>query len=99
MNSKCNTICANFRLPWNQTTLYGYYGEVITCTAFGNVYGAIIFTLSLFFVSICLHHEAFCKMFKVWIDDWNGHEGNRESRCSDEQFICNLIRFHVTVKE
>lgn len=92
-------ISVNFSLPWNQTTLYGYYGELVTITTVGNVYAAITFTLSLFFVSICLHHQAFCKMFKLWVDAWNEDRGNYENDSKDEQFLCDLIRFHIEVKE
>ena len=89
-----------FSLPWNQTTWYGYFGELITITGVGNVYSGITFVLLIFFVAICLHHQAFYKMFKMWIDAQNEQqqEKNRDNR-SDEQFLCDLIRLHISVKE
>lgn len=82
------------RLPWNQTTLHGYLGEAGSITIFGDVYASECFTLLMFFVSICLHHQAFYKMFKHWIDQRNRQERNN----SDEVFLCDLIRFHIMIK-
>lgn len=64
-------------------------------TIFGDVYASESFTLLLFFVSICLHHRAFYRMFKHWIDKRNRQQRND----SDEMFLCDLIRFHIMVKE
>lgn len=83
-----------FSYPWNQTTFLGYSGEVVGITIFGNEYSAILFVLVFLFVSICLHHQAFAKMFKLWVYEWNRH-----GDANAEKFLCNLIRFHISIKE
>lgn len=85
----------HFSLPWNQTALLGYVAEAGIVTIFGDVYACEIFTLLLLFVSICLYHQAFYKMFKYWVDKWNRKERNN----SNEMFLCDLIRFHIMVEE
>lgn len=50
----------------------------------------------LLFVAICLHNQAFSEMFDQSIDKWNGRKGKNQN---DEKFLCDLMRFHLTVKE
>lgn len=85
----------NCSLPWDNETILGYYAEVIVNIASGDIHAAVVFTLLFLFVSICLHYQAFYKMFKYWVDEWND-----KKRCSsNEKFICDLIRFQILVKE
>lgn len=84
-----------FSLPWNQTSLLGYFGEITSVMTFTGVYLILNGTFLLLFTSICLHHRAFYKIIKQSIDKLNLSE---EHRC-DAKFLCDLIRFHITIKE
>lgn len=50
----------------------------------------------LLFVAICLHNHAFSEIFEHSIDKWNRRKGKNQN---DEKFLCDLMRFHLTVKE
>lgn len=82
-------------VPWNQTTLAGYLGEdfyiFFAAVAF-NVIAGVIFLL---FVSICIYHSAFYQMFEHSINKWNQNINGDQN---DEQFIFDLISFHIEVK-
>lgn len=77
-------------LPWNQMTDAGYVGEVCYSIGIGYAFLLINGTPLLFFISVCIHHQAFRKMFTAFI-------GNAD-QC-DEKTVCELIRFHTTTKE
>lgn len=87
-----------FSLPWNQTTMYGYFGElgmvVSDTTGFMLVNG----TFLLLFVAICMHHQAFLKVFKTVIAKSN-QSINTNGKQSTARFLCKLIRFHLSVKK
>lgn len=76
-------------MPWNQTTLLGYFGEsfivAVDCTSYLFTTGVFL----LLFLSLCIHHQAFHKMFKHSIDTLNQCDKN----CCDEKYLCGLIRF------
>lgn len=57
--------------------------------------------LSVVFVSICLQYQAFYEIFKHSVDEWSEQQRSkqRNTNRNDEQFICDLIRFHVRVSE
>lgn len=82
-------------LPWNQETLVGYIGEiwfdVIVSESYFITNGAIL----LLFMSICLHHQAFYRMFEKSVQELDHFDSKR----NDEELLCNLIRFHVRSKE
>lgn len=82
--------------PWNQATLAGYLAEdfyiIFVAVVFGFVAGMIL----LLFISICIYHLAFYKMFEHSINKWNQNINEHQN---DEQFIFDLIRFHIEVKE
>ena len=81
-------------LPWDQTTLLGYFGEIIFCILVCEAYllynGAVLLT----FVSICLHHKAFSGMFQHKLRNLEGPTKNR----SEKDFFHNIIDLHNTVK-
>lgn len=84
-----------FRLPWNQTNLFGYVGE--TCFSIYSV-ESYYFTngsILLLFISICLHHRGFLKVFHLLM--------NRINSCDDvetnKKRFADLIEFHVSAKE
>lgn len=79
-----------FSLPWNQDTYIGYLAEIIISNL--SAYGFFILngTSLLLFVSLCIHHRAFSKMFK--------HKINNSEKC-DAILLSDLIRFHISAKE
>lgn len=51
--------------------------------------------LLVFFISMCIYHQAFYEIFENLIDKWDSHDASPD----DERFICDLIRFYVSIKE
>lgn len=49
----------------------------------------------LVFISMCIHHQAFYGMLEFSIDEWN----RRDKHPDDEEFLLDLVRFHISVKE
>lgn len=91
-------LLINFSLPWNQTTFSGYFGElglvVSDTTGFMLVNG----TLLLLFIQICMHHQAFSKVFNNAIAKTNQSIDTNGKRCN-HRFLCDLIQFHLSVKK
>lgn len=83
-------------MPWDQTTFLGYIGEINSIAYFGFTYMVEDCMILLFFVSICMHHQAFHEIFEHSI---NNHDANSNNSDDNQQFIFDLIRFHVSVKE
>lgn len=83
-------VLLNSSLPWNQTTYLGYFAELLLLIPLAYGYMIINGTFLLLFISICMHHQAFHKMFK--------QSTNRTDKC-DSKFLCDLMRFHVLAKE
>lgn len=82
-------------LPWNQTTLVGYFGELgfQLPVGFGFFFYSGVFLL--LFISICQHHVAFYKMFKHSMNQMK-RPADENSRCAAKN-LCDLIRFHILV--
>lgn len=84
-----------FSLPWDQSTLTGYIGE-ITFTLFNNVTFLIAAAaLMLFFISLCFHHRAFSGICELMAAKLN----RRDENCRNKEILCDLIRFHVSARE
>lgn len=85
-----------YRLPYYQATLIGYCGEC--CFSAIAVFATLAVNGSflILFFSICLHHQAFSQMMHHSIVKFN--RDNEKERNSAE-FLCKMIRFHITVKE
>lgn len=85
------------RFPWNQQKLSGYVAEKVLDLLIGATYFLALAAVLLLFISLCLHHRTFLKIFeyvliKVGQSDKNGHQ-------HDAKIICDLIRFHSRIKE
>lgn len=84
-----------FSVPWDQTTVLGYFGEVI----FLNCTIGPIFTLNatvlILFISMCLYHQAFYKMFNHVLNELNSCKKVRFA----EQTICDLINFRMLIQK
>lgn len=90
-----NLVIFSDRLPWDQSTPAGYFGEVIFDVFMGHAYLFCNFTFLLLFVSICWHHQAFHKMFEHTSRKLNNHDRNR----NNTEFVCSLIRYQISVRE
>lgn len=86
---KCGIFCCSW--PWNQATFMGYVGEIVAIITGCALYLLVGGIVLLLFISICLHHQAFHKLFE--------HLVYHKSKKCDKVFLCDLIRFHITVKE
>lgn len=76
-------------LPWNRTTFLGYLGEIVFTALLGLSYMTVNGVVLTLFISICYHHLAFYTIFKQSIDRYKRR---------DERFLCDLIRFHISIK-
>ena len=77
-------------------TISGYFGEQMALILCGGLYMIGLGVILLLFVSICVHHQAFCKIFEYSIDEWNQCDDKNQN---DEKFIFDLMQFHISVKE
>lgn len=87
-------FCVLYSLPWNQNTPFGYVGESSFVIASAEAFCIGNGSTFLLFISICIHHHAFYKIYKYSINKCK----NNGNHC-DEKLLCNLIRFHISIKE
>lgn len=80
----------HFSFPWNQATFAGYSAEICMTISIGYAYFALIGTQMLLFISLCIHHQAFYKMFK--------HSTDKSEKC-DAKLLRDLICFNISTKE
>lgn len=78
-------------LPWNQTTFVGYFCEICFGNAAILTYMIANGAVLLLFMSMCIHHRAFFKMFKQFIYETKRHDNKR--------FLCKLIQLNISAKE
>lgn len=78
-------------MPWNTTTPQGFAGEVLVSAASCGSYFIILGAQLTLFISICLQHQAFYKMFAHSV---------LELDTSDQkpQHVYGLVRFHISIK-
>lgn len=84
-----------FSLPWNQRTPLGYAMEMFFSVFNADFYFIVNGAFLLLFISICKHHEAFYKMFEHSLRKYDQNDTDR----MDKKSLCDLIRFHILVKE
>lgn len=53
----------------------------------------------LFFISLCLHHRAFEKMFRHFLREYDDPSTEEPKKKIDAKFLCDLIRFHMSFKK
>lgn len=73
-------------------SLMGYIGEIVydILLSFAYVFAG---SFMLYYIALCQHHHAFYKMFKhSLLDAEHSHRNSKE-------FLCQLIRFHVSVQK
>lgn len=82
-------------LPWAQDTLIGYIGTTIYEILLGITYFIANGSLLLLFISICLHHEAFFKMFQHLLRKLETPDKHR----NDTKYLCKIIRLQISARE
>lgn len=88
-------LVGNCRLPWDQRTELGYFGEIVVSVLASNNYIFFNGLFLLLFVSLCFHHRAFYQMV-----EHSFHVLQRSnSRRIDKLFLSDQIRFHIIVRE
>lgn len=85
----------HFRLPWDQQTLSGYIGEMAYCLTKGLAYAFSNAALLLFFISMCLYHQALYKRFEQLVHQMDAIKEDPNARV---QLIYESIRFQNTIK-
>lgn len=98
--TKFNLIFTSFysdkrRLPWDQTTPWGYFGETLYHLFVGEMYLLTNGAFLLLFISLCLHHRAFYQMFDNFVRKMDYPDENR----NDTRHVWKLIKFHNTFIE
>lgn len=83
-----------FSLPWNQTTYLGYAGEISIDVMVTVGYLIANGSLLLFFMSMCIYHRAFLKIFEHSVDNLDAIKGRNKEKC-----VLDLIRFHISTKK
>lgn len=80
-------------MPWNQSTIVGFFCDVCYVLTMGAVVCFANGLLILLFISICHHHRAFRDVFRQLMD-----KRTRNSTKNDYIFMYQLIRFQNSVK-
>lgn len=81
--------------PWNQDTVIGYIIELIFQLLNSEGYFLFNGAILLLFISMCFHHQAFYKMFKFYVHQLNERNEDRD----DREYLADLIRFHISIKQ
>lgn len=81
------------RLPWDQTTPLGYMGEICFVILTGACF-MICGSFILLFISLCLHHRTFYTMIQHFVTEFD----DLQEKHSENEILCNLIRFHISAK-
>lgn len=81
-------------LLWDGTTLVGYIGEACFGLIVTIVYFVMHGSFFLLFISVCLYHQAFYRMFQQQVQILNCNNKNQDNK----ELLCKLIRFHVMTK-
>lgn len=92
---KSSLLLISNRLPWDQQIAYGYFWEICF-----SILASLHFLIAneailIFFISMCLHHQAFYQIFQHSVGKLEYRDKNR----NDLKYICELVRFFISVKE
>lgn len=82
------------RLPWNQQTIQGYTAMTFLSIFFGHVNLTLNGATLVLFISLCLHHRAFYRIF-----DSIAMKLEKPDKFRNVPDILNeMVRFHISVK-
>lgn len=84
-----------FSLPWNQSTYIGNFAEVIAAVAIAEAYNITNHPILLLFISICIYHMTFFKMFVHLIEKLDRCRRVRRTK----QTILEIIHFRTAVQK
>lgn len=84
----------NPSLPWNQETLFGYFGEILTIVVTGEGYILTNGAVLLLFISLCMHFRAFFEIFQHSMKKLE-HPDQKQNY---KQILCEIIRSHNLAK-
>lgn len=88
--------CLSFEsVPWNQQTLAGYIAEASFITFSCETYLGAVGAPLLLFISFCLFHDVFYKMFRHFINELNHSDAERNNR----ELLRKIVKFHNSAKE
>lgn len=82
----------NFRLPWNQRTLFGWIGLNLFSAAAAPFYLIINYAFLAFFIGICEQHRAFYLHFGTSVQKLD--EMAQTDSPNIKLQLCKLIQFH-----
>lgn len=80
-------------MPWDRSYYLGYLGEICYVLCGGVTYILSTGALLLSFISLCLHHRAFFRIFQYFINRMNDPNQNHGL------FFTDFFKFHNVVKE
>lgn len=69
--------------------------EKLVDLVIGSLYYIWHGSILVLFISLCLHHQAFYNMFGNSLRKFDLEDRHQ----SDKRVLCDIIRFHVVVKE
>lgn len=81
------------RLPWNQQTLTGYTAELCFVALFIGIYFISNGSFIILFISICLHHQTYYKIFQQSTLEFSHFNGNHK------ELLCKLVHFHISIRK
>lgn len=85
----------NCRLPWNQQTVIGFLGDLLVTIGAGSFYLLYNGIFVALFVSICLHHRAFYRMYECLVQRLDEPDNSR----SDQEILREIVDLQVLTKE
>lgn len=71
------SICDS--LPWDQLTLWGYFGEITVSIFTSFTYAWFNATILTFFMAICWHHKAFNEILQHLLRQLNQSNTNEKN--------------------
>ncbi|XP_055309884.1 odorant receptor 82a-like [Sitodiplosis mosellana] len=89
--------------PWSFQSPLGYFVEVIYDVIISEAYFIANGALILLFISLCVHHRAFLRCFKLFtckldLIQTNGRKKSNKKPDDKKKALFELIRFHVSIK-
>ena len=91
---KKHSIFTISSLPWDQNTPFGYVGEILYCIVVGEAYFISNGMFLLLLIALCVHHQAFSKMFECSVQKFDQTDANQD----DHEYLADLIEFHISIK-
>lgn len=75
-------------------TPVGYFMEISLGISSGGGYYLFSGVMLLWFISMCIHHQAFYQMFLHYVHQSDALKENKNLN----SHLCELVEFHISVK-